>query len=198
MKKFIITLSLISIILVPSLGLAQTKFLSEEEQGAQEQIENIENVQGNKPEGAGLVLGEKNLDLEKPANVPGDLGYSFRRFWENIIFAFTFKKISRVEYSLVLAKRRLSETQNLLNNNKNSKAKNTLKLYKKHVQNSQTNFENLTREQKDQVDIRTNNDLLNYITILSAFTENKDNGSSRDELNSALDLTVEFQRDIGL
>ncbi len=198
MKKFIIILSLISIILVPNLGFAQTQFLSEEERDAQEQVENIEDIQGNKPEGVGLVLGEEDLNLEKPANVPGDLSYSFRRFRENIISAFTFKKLSRIKYSMTLSNRRMGELEVLINRSKWSKAKSTIKLYEGYIKNTQTNFENLTREERDQVDTQTNSDLLNFITALSIFSENEDNGSIKSKLDSVLDKTVEFQKDIGL
>ncbi|MFH1749565.1 MAG: DUF5667 domain-containing protein [bacterium] len=198
MNKFIILVSLLSILFVPSFGYAQTKFLSEEEQDTQEQVENIEEVQRGKPEGAGLVLGEKDLDLEKPTNIPGELGYSFKRFLENIVSAFTFKESSKVGYSMLLAERRLAELEVLLNRSKWSKTKSTIKLYKNHIQNTRTNFENLIREDRDRVDIQTNTDLLNFITVLSVFAENEDNSSVKSELNSALDKTVEFQKDIGL
>jgi len=198
MKKLVIFVSMLSVLLIPNLGYAQTKFLSEEEQNTQEQVENIEEVQQGKPEGMGLVLSEEDLNLEKPANIPGEFGYSFKRFWEKIISAFTFKKTSKVTYSTFLAKRRLAELEMLLKKNSWSKAKSTIELYKSYIENTQVNFENLTRENRDQIDIQTNNDLLSFITVLSIFAENKDNNSVQSELNSSLDQTVEFQKDIGL
>ena len=199
MKKFIIIFSLISILITPSFSLAQTKFLSDEEQEAQEQVENAEEVQKTgQPEGAGLILGEADLNLEKPKNIPGEFAYSLRRSWENLVWLFTFRAENKVTYSMQLAKNRLAELEILLGRTKWQNTQSTLTLYKKHLRDASINFENLEREARDKIDVDTNENLLQSITILSIFAEEKDNSKAKKELKSALNQTLEFQKDIGL
>ncbi len=198
MKKYFIIFILISLLIIPSLGLAQTKFQSEEEQETQEQIDNIEEIQQGQPEGAGLILGETDLDLEKPKNLPGELTYSFQRLWENIVFVFTFQKINQIKYSLNLAEKRLAELNILLGRKKWQNAKNTINLYKKHIKKAKTIFENLKQDEINQISSDLKQDLINDITVLSIFVEDEDYAKVKTELNSALKSTLKFQENIGI
>ena len=198
MKKIIFYFLLIGTLLLPEISLAQTGFPSKEEQQNQEQTENIEEVQPGAPEGAGIVLGEEDLNLTKVKYIPGDWQYSWQRFWENTILTFTFNQEKKVTYLAILAEKRLAEIEALLKKQEWDLAKATLKAYNQELKAAKLDFENLSSEQTEKINLDLSQDLIRYIGALSILSENSDYHKLKKELKSATNQTLNFQEEIGL
>jgi 6-phosphogluconolactonase (cycloisomerase 2 family) len=126
------------------------------------------------PEGAGIVLGINDIDLEKPTFMPYTLSYSHQQVIEKIRALFICDDKEKISYYFDLAENRLSEINQAT---KDAKPKLTRVSLKKAANIYEKSY-NILKDRDSKIlssgDLKTISDHMSILTILEEESANSD------------------------
>ena len=184
MKK-IITLALI-FSLIPNLVFAAPSLFSKEQTLIPKEI----SQEVGTPEGAGIVMGLNDIDLEKPVYMTCTSTYSYQQVIEKIKALFITSDKEKISYYFDLAQKRLSEISQATKDAKPKLAKISLKKAAKFYEKIYNILKKQDSKILDNSDLET---VSNHMTILTILEDESTNSSNKSEFEDALKYLLLIQ-----